>query len=266
MSYTPEQIIALAPDAASAKAGQSLATARKWSALGCDERAVWGECLGSGKEPYRTQIDLAEPAFRCSCPSHKFPCKHALGLFLLFAAEGQTFGRPGRPEWVAEWLEKRGQQAQRARKKSEEKKGEVETLDGSETPKRKRAAAKTGRASERHSRVSAGLAELELWLRDLVRRGLADAQSQPTKYWEQMTARLVDAQAPGAARRVRELSSATASAEGWAEAVLSRIGLLYLLVEAFKRIDTLPEPVQADVRACLGWTIREEELSADAGM
>ena len=75
MSYTPEQVIALAPNAASAKAGQSLATARKWSARGCDERAVWGECLGSGREPYRTQIDLAEPAFRCSCPSHKFPCK-----------------------------------------------------------------------------------------------------------------------------------------------------------------------------------------------
>jgi hypothetical protein len=81
-----------------------------------------------------------------------------------------------------------------------------------------------------------------------------------------MAARLIDAQAPGAARRVRELSSATASAEGWAEAVLSRIGLLYLLVEAFKRIDTLPEPVQADVRASLGWTIKEEELPADGGV
>ena len=86
MSFSPEQIIALAPDAPSAKAGRSLATARKWSALGCDERAVWGECQGSGKEPYRTQIDFTEPAFRCMCPSRKFPCKHALGLFLLFVA------------------------------------------------------------------------------------------------------------------------------------------------------------------------------------
>jgi hypothetical protein len=261
MSYTPEQIIALVPDASSARAGRSLATVRKWSALGCDERAVWGECQGSGKEPYRTQIDLTEPAFRCTCPSRKFPCKHALGLFLLFAAEGQSFGRPGRPEWVAEWLEKRDQQSQRAGKKE----GAEASTDAS-PPKQKRAATNPGRASHRHARVSAGLAEFELWLRDLVRRGLADAQSQPTKYWEQMTARLIDAQAPGAARRVRELSSATASAEGWAEAVLSRIGLLYLAVEAFKRIDTLPEPVQADVRACLGWTIKEEELPADAGV
>src|ERR1051325_860129 len=117
MSYTPEQIIALAPDAPSAKAGHSLASARKWAALACDERAVWGECQGSGKDPYRTQIDLTEPAFRCTCPSRKFPCKHALGLFLLFAAEGQKFERRERPAWVAEWLEKRDQQSQRARKK-----------------------------------------------------------------------------------------------------------------------------------------------------
>jgi hypothetical protein len=261
MNFSPEQIIALAPDAPSARAGQTLATARKWSALGCDERAAWGECLGSGKDPYRTQIDLTEPACRCTCPSHKFPCKHALGLFLLFAAEGQTFERTGRPAWVAEWLEKRNQQSQRARKKEE-----AEVTNDATPPKQKRAAAKPGRASDRRARVSAGLAELELWLRDLVRRGLADAQSQPTKYWEQMAARLVDAQAPGAARRVREMSSATAYAEGWAEAVLSRIGLLYLLVEAFKRFDTLPEPVQADMRACLGWTIKEEELPAADGV
>jgi hypothetical protein len=260
MSFSTEQIIALAPDAPSAKAGRALATARKWPALGCDERAVWGVCQGSGKEPYRTQIDLKGPAFRCTCPSHKFPCKHALGLFLLFAAEGQNFGQPERPAWVAEWLEKRDQQTQRAKKKKS-----AEVSNDATPPKQKRAA-KAGRASDRGARVSAGLAELELWLRDLVRRGLADAQSQPTKYWEQMAARLIDAQAPGAARRVRELSSATASAEGWAGAVLSRVGLLYLLVEAFKRIDTLPEPVQADVRACLGWTIKEEELPAAGGV
>jgi hypothetical protein len=261
MNFSPEQVIALAPDAPSARSGRALATARKWPALGCDERAVWGECQGSGKEPYRTQIDLTEPAFCCTCPSRKFPCKHALGLFLLFAAEGRSFGRPGRPEWVAEWLEKRDEQTQRA-----EKKKSAEVSNDATPPKRKRAATKPGRASDRRARVCAGLAELELWLRDLMRRGLADAQSQPMKYWEQMAARLVDAQAPGAARRVRELSSATASAGGWAEAVLSRVGLLYLLVEAFKRLDTLPEPVQADVRASLGWTIKEEELPADAGV
>lgn len=80
--WTPDTILALAPDAKSAKSGRDLATLRKWVTLGCHEQAVWGECQGSAESPYQTQIDLAEPAFHCSCPSRKFPCKHALGLFL----------------------------------------------------------------------------------------------------------------------------------------------------------------------------------------
>src|SRR5215475_1819758 len=68
MNWTAEQILALAPDAASAKAGQGLAAARKWLKLGADEQPAWGLCQGSGKDPYQTQIDLTEPAFRCACP------------------------------------------------------------------------------------------------------------------------------------------------------------------------------------------------------
>jgi hypothetical protein len=56
-NFTTDQVLALAPDAGSAKAGKDLATPRKWVSLGRDERAAWGECQGSGAEPYRTQID-----------------------------------------------------------------------------------------------------------------------------------------------------------------------------------------------------------------
>ena len=123
MNYSPEQIIALAPDAASAKAGRSLATGSKWQNVGQDERALWGECQGSGAKPYQTVIDLNEPAFKCSCPSRKFPCKHALGLFLLVANQPET-GKTvtTTPAWAAEWLSKRDQQAQR---KSEAVKKEI---------------------------------------------------------------------------------------------------------------------------------------------
>lgn len=258
MSFSPEQIIALAPDAPSAKAGRSLASSSRWLARGCDERAAWGECQGSGKDTYRTQIDVSEPAFKCTCPSRKFPCKHALGLFLLFATQRSSFGRGERPAWVVEWLKNRDQQAQRR------KEGAVdETSRETSPPRQSKRATKVKRTSERQTRVAAGLAELELWMRDLMRRGLATAQTQPPRYWEQMAARLIDAQSPGAARRVREMSSVGASVEGWADVLLARMGSLFLLVEAFKRIDTLPEPMQTDVRTCVGWTIKEEELSAE---
>jgi hypothetical protein len=48
MNWTTEQILALAPDSASAKAGQGLASPRKWQTLGADEQTAWGLCQGSG--------------------------------------------------------------------------------------------------------------------------------------------------------------------------------------------------------------------------
>ena len=45
-TWTQEQIEALAPDASSAKNGQVLATPSKWSSLGYNEKAVWGEAQG----------------------------------------------------------------------------------------------------------------------------------------------------------------------------------------------------------------------------
>lgn len=262
MNFSPEQIIALAPDAPSAKAGRSLAALSKWVTRGCDERALWGECQGSGKEPYRTQIDLAELAFRCTCPSRKFPCKHALGLFLLFASQPAVFDKGERPGWVVEWLEKRDQQEQR--KSAEAVRRPASEVSSAKQPKKESARVK--RTAERQERVAAGLAELELWLRDLTRQGLASVQTQPARYWEQMAARLVDAQAPGVARRLREISSLSPSVEGWSEVLLERLGLLYLLIESFKRIDTLPAPVQADVRTAIGWTYKEEELLTAEGV
>ncbi|MET7305026.1 SWIM zinc finger family protein, partial [Embleya sp. NPDC005575] len=90
--WTAEQVLALAPDAASRKAGSRLAVPRPWSAAGAAEfaggaGAVWGVCAGSGVTPYRTVVDLTGPASQCSCPSRKFPCKHVLGLLLLWAAD-----------------------------------------------------------------------------------------------------------------------------------------------------------------------------------
>src|SRR5262245_55541108 len=87
MNWTVDQILALAPDSQSAKAGNQLATLRKWDRLGRNQQSIWGECQGSGEKPYQTRIDLSEPAFQCSCPSRKFPCKHALGLWLLAAQQ-----------------------------------------------------------------------------------------------------------------------------------------------------------------------------------
>jgi hypothetical protein len=251
MNWTAEQILALAPDAASAKAGQGLATARKWQTLGADDQTAWGLCQGSGKDPYQTQIDLTEPAFRCSCPSRKFPCKHGLGLFLLLSTQPAAFKEVSPPDWVVEWIASRAKRArQRVEKQAKDEAGE-KPVD---------AAAQAKRAASRDAKVTSGLQELELWLRDIARSGLAAIQSQPPKFWERTAARLIDAQAPGVARLVREMSGVPASGEGWERRLLERLGRLYLLIEGFKRGAELPEAVQTDIRAHIGWTQNQEEL------
>jgi hypothetical protein len=255
MNYTADQIIALAPDSSSAKAGRTLATISKWQNLGFDDRSVWGECQGSGSKPYQTAIDLEEPAFKCSCPSRKFPCKHSLGLFLLLASSPSSFDKPSPPEWVSEWLSKREQQKQRKETVKTNADAEVD-----EATQARRDSQRAKRALDREAKVSAGLQELELWLRDLVRAGLATAQSQPFHFWNQMAARMIDAQAPGVARRLHELSSVTQSDGDWTERMLAQIGSLFLLIKAYKHIGTLPDETQFDIRTAIGWTLKEDEL------
>lgn len=251
LSWTTEKIIALSPDAASTKAGQALSNVRKWVTLGHNDEVAWGECQGSGKNPYQTQIDLKEPAFKCSCPSRKFPCKHGLGLFLLLASDETVFTQNDVPSWVAQWLESRGE---RARKKGESAPREVDE------------AAQAKRALEREKKVARGLHDLELWLHDLVRGGLSGAPSQPPTFWETPSARLVDVQAASAARLVRELSSVAASGEGWTARLVEKLSRLHLMIEGYKQLETLDSAMQTDIRALVGWPQKESDVLTAPGV
>lgn len=246
-TWTSEQVLALSPDAGSTKRGQALATTAKWPILGCCEQAAWGECKGSGKTPYRTTIDLSEPAFRCSCPSRKFPCKHALGLFLLLA-EGASFTHTTPPDWVLEWLENRTLSAQKRTQK--------------QTKAASNPTAQAKRSQKRAAKVEAGLIDLDRWLQDIVRQGLADLPNKPYSFWDRTAARLVDAQAPGLARRVQNLAGIPHTGEGWPAKMLFALGQLHLLVQGYRNIETLSPQMQAEVRSQIGWTQNQTDLLA----
>ncbi len=259
LEWTSDQVLKLAPDASAARSGRDLASVRRWAALGCNEEACWGECQGSGSSPYQTQIDLRGPAFRCSCPSRKFPCKHGLALFLLYAENQIAFAACEPPAWVLEW------QAARA-KKEEQRANKAETAREGEPAAPVDSAAQAKRLAQREAKVSAGLEELKRWLLDLVRQGLASAQARPYSFWESVAARMVDAQAPGLARAVSDLAGIPASGEGWPDRLLERLGRLLLLVEGYSRISDLPEPTQADLRSLVGWTQDQKELAGRPGV
>src|SRR5689334_8686207 len=220
--WTADQVLALAPDAASRKAGSKLGVAGPWSqAGGSEEGTVWGLCRGSGSKPYQTVIDIADPtgpAYKCSCPSRKFPCKHALGLLLLWAGAADAVPSGPAPDWAAQWIEGRRGRAERKA---------ADGGSGASSPADPEAARR--RAERRAGRITAGATELERRLADLLRGGLASAESAGYGLWEETAARMVDAQAPGLAARVRELGSLPASGAGRPARLLEECALLHLL-------------------------------------
>lgn len=247
--WTTQRVLELAPDAASAKAGRGQAQTNKWSALGRSDSAVWGEVQGSGRNPYQARIDLREPAFKCSCPSRKFPCKHSLGLLLILAEQPDEFAPGDPPPWVNDWLASREQRAEQQRARAEEK---------AEMPVDVEAQAK--RIARRETKVQAGMEELERYLGDAVRQGLASVQAQPPGYWDQMAARMIDAQAPGIARLVRQLGQTVGSGDQWQSRFMRQAARLHLAIEGYRRLERLPEPTQADLRALVGWTQTRDTL------
>jgi SWIM zinc finger len=253
--WTRQRVLQTAPDAASAKAGEGLASPRKWGLLGRSEAAVWGECQGSGAKPYQVQVHLGDVAFKCSCPSRKFPCKHGIGLMLIHADGGVA--EAAQPEWVTQWLASR---AEKQVKKAEK------AADVSPEKQAERAESQEARRAKRLENIAAGMSDLQLWLEDFVRAGLATAPTRGFAYYEERARRLIDAQAPGAARLVREIGSAASSGaagEGWQRRTLEAAAQAYLLTQAVARLDGLPPDLQEDVKSVLGIPTPAEKLESE---
>ncbi|HEY3908240.1 MAG TPA: SWIM zinc finger family protein [Streptosporangiaceae bacterium] len=238
-TFSREQVLGMVTDASAVKAGQGQANAARWPSLGRDEQAAWGECQGSGSSPYRCQAAFDDGATRCSCPSRKFPCKHAIGLLLLLA-DGQV-QQASRPAWVGEWLASRADR-------------QTKTAAAPAVPDPQ---AQQRRAANRDKKVDAGVDELRRWLADLARGGLAAAQSQPWQWWDQMARRMIDAQARGLANRVRrlgEIAAAGGQRPDWPERMADELGGLYLLCEAWPRRENLPPGTAQALRTRIGFT------------
>jgi hypothetical protein len=252
IALTKEQVLALAPDDASAKAAAGLVSDSKWVVLGADDDAVWGECKGSGAKPYQTQVDLAALASRCSCPSRKFPCKHGLALLLLHAQGSPRFSNRDRPAWVNEWLSSR-------KEKAEKKERPAAPVDPAAT-----AATAAKRESTRWRRIESGTGDLQRWIADQFRNGLGKFGPEQRKEWTAMAARMVDAQAPGLGQQLEAALDAMDAGSNRYEEAIERLGLLQLINEGVARRETLSPSRVADLRGALGWSYDKDEVGASA--
>ncbi|MEU5864184.1 SWIM zinc finger family protein [Nonomuraea sp. NPDC047529] len=255
--WSRDQVLALAPDASSQKAAQGVAAAGKWSSRGTTGSVLYGECKGSGSKPYLACVDLSEPAYRCSCPSRKFPCKHALGLLLLWSADGVP-AEEAAPQWVTEWLDGRAERAARSAARVEASRADAAGVADGEAAGKERVERAERAESVRHARVGAGLAELERWLADQIRQGLASSAEHD---WDGLAKRLIDAQAPGVAGLVSRLTQVRAE-DDWPGRLLEEYALVNLLAVAYRRRADLPGPLAQTVQIRTGFPVTKEEVLA----
>ncbi|MFC7597718.1 SWIM zinc finger domain-containing protein [Terrabacter sp. GCM10028922] len=248
--WTPAQVAGLAPDAASLTAARRLARPGPWSDTGSTDTLLWGKCQGSGKAPYQVSIDLTGPAFRCSCPSRKFPCKHGLALLLLWVdGAGSVADTAEAAGFAQEWAAERSARA--------EARVAGEAARPTRTPD---PAAAARRLEERLALMDGGMDDFARWLTDLVRSGTASARQQSYAWWDGTAARLVDAQLPGLADDVRSVGGAVSGRADWAERLLVALGRWWTATRAWAARESLDEHQMGDLRAYLGWSTSTESV------
>ena len=275
--WSVEQVEALATSASAITAARPLATPSRWLGVGADDRAVWGAFHGSGAEPYDTTVDHVAVAVSCSCPSRRTPCKHALALLLMWVHGDVADAAP--PPRVARWLATHtrahrsqdgggvdtGQAASATTEPTPDTASESASEPAPDTasepppePPQDRDKAR----DERVERMHAGLDELDRWLDDRIRTGLADPSLARYATWDQLAARLVDAQAGSLANRIRRLAGVVGASPDWHHDVLAELGLLHLLAQAGRRLGSLPDPLADAVATTVGWQVRRADVLA----
>lgn len=232
-ALTLDMIGGLAPDHATWRAAEALAASDKWARRGAtatvDGHLLWA-AFPEGKRP-DTQTLVHLPTFhvRCACAAARFPCRHVVALLLRHLADPPV-PEPA-PSWASAW---RAVEERAARPSAADEAADARRL----------------------STLVAGLADLARWLDDQARQGLADLPRQGRAAWLAAANRLVDAQAPAAARELRELAALPGSGPDWPERLLPRLGLLALLAESFARLNSLSPAARGDVLTAAGWPPR----------
>jgi hypothetical protein len=268
MGLTRSAIEAMAPDQSALTAASALLKPAKWPVRARSGHLIWGECQGSGANPYRVVADTDEHGAKCTCPSRKFPCKHAIALMWLFVEDGAAFQGAEIPAWVNDWMGRRRKSTAPA---PPDAAGEAKSLSvarnvAAEAPPdpkadaRKRAAADK-RAQDTRRSVRAATEDLDGWVSDQLRTGLAGFLNEAGERCRRIAARLVDAKAGALASRVDEMPSRLLAlpTEQRVDGAVAELGKLALLTCAWRAA-----PDDPDLRREVIGSETREEVLADA--
>lgn len=254
LAFDLKTIEALAPDQASLGAASKLTKRSNWARLEQNEAKalLWGECQGSGANPYRVVVDANDHGYKCTCPSRKFPCKHSLALMWISATAPEAFAPAESPEWVNDWLGRRRTGA--AQPTVAAAPAAAKNIDEAQAPAaaaepedpaaaERREAAQRKRTADTRASIEAGLGELDQWIADQLRLGLSGFVDAASERCRRIAARLVDAKAAALAGRIDELPSRLLAlrSEERPEAAIRELGKLVLLARAWRAAPEDPE-------------------------
>ena len=265
ISIDEAYVDAAAPNSDAAKNGRGLVVKGKFLKL-CiseDDTLLFGECQGSGKDPYRCSCDFQRPeapTHRCSCPSRQFPCKHCLGLMYAYAQK-KAFTTSAVPE---DLQSKREKLQARVEKKAEE----------ADKPKK----IDLGALAKKVQAQLTGIDLLEKLTCDLVRLGIGNMNAKTAAEIEEQAKQLGNAYLPGAQAALHNYTKLFSSEDGkfddrpagqreqiFSEA-LDQLGRLHTLVRQGRsylqrRLDDpeLKPETDSSIAAWLGhaWQLRE---------
>ncbi len=209
------------------------------------EKIIFAEIPAGDGCSHAVAMNLETRALYCSCPFFPKPCVHALALSALYTRAGEArFTRAGAlPDRMQALVS--GLPAGRERPA-------IRTEN--------RLAAQTQRRFERLERAAGGFEDLEAWLLDTIRRGLATVVSEDPRWWENIAARMADASMPGLSRTLRLLGRIPASDTDWAEKTASGLAECYLAARAFRKRDALPDKLPYDLQNFVGIAAKKEEV------
>lgn len=241
------QIYDLAPDVETAKRANGFSRANQWIELEGNEKILWGT-VKTQKAKYAACASLTKKKFKCSC-KNKMPCRHVLGLLLVYLNASDRFRVTyDLPEAIQLWLND----------------GESIKIDPQKAAQNQEN--KLRNHQKRLKMMEAGLGDLEIWLADVIRQGLASLEQQNPDFWLGIAARMVDAKLGSIGRRIRLMPEYIQTHDNWYEHILMQLGEIYLIVKGFRNIERLPENLQQEMLNIAGVNYKKEDLLKQEGL
>jgi len=212
----------------------------------CDA-LILAEISVSTHTTHRVACDISTGRSYCSCPFQPKPCVHAEALRLLCTRAGATTFEEEKtpPEWLPPDFLPTGKPVG----------GEPDDFQISGKP-----VGEEDAASSPLERAHPGFDDLETWLLDTLRRGVATAVSEDPDFYKNIAARLADASMRGLSRSMRLLENLPADRYDWPEQTAAVLAEAAMALLAFRRREHLPPALLRDLEAVVGIAPKKETV------